>query len=738
MPGMSGEVANLIVALKLDDSGFSGKLNAAARQLKGMDAGLSQMGRGAGQVAGGLARIGTVAGVAAAGGLAAIVTTAASFEEAFTGVEKTVDGTEAQLAELETTLRAMARTGIGSFEELAGIGEAGGALGIARDSLDEFVDVVARLAISTDLTSESAATALGQLSNVLHLSESDLQDFGDSLVALGNAGASTESQIVEMAARFGAAGNSAGLSKEEILALSSAVASMGIEVEAGGSSLSRIFGNIATAIGTGGDEVEAFTDLMGISAREFQNRWSEDALGTFQDFLAELSKLDQFGQARVLEDAGITGVRDINAVRLMAQNFEFLNEQLDIAENATGALGTESDKFLKTTARQWFTLKQNVRDAAAVLGTDLLPVVNESMGAFVNWLNQADTQAGIKDFATDLAAGIRGLASELKGTDFSGILGGLRLTAEVAKGAFDAFRSLPGPIQQLAIAALVANKVTGGAVGQIAKGLGNLVLGGLKTIMAGNVTVIGKSVIGGGPTGPTRGPTKPGMNPLLSLAAILSGGALGYQIAGPEFERQTGAGQDFLTGVVDAKIVGGTLPDMERSLAALDAEMAALNGKTPDGYGFIDELLYGLDFAGLKSTLEAQRDALQAAIDAADNPNRGGTPIGQFSAKNKGGVPVVTLPDTAMQPVTTALNASLPPIRTSAMQQLAMQAQALSVTRQLGPRIDRVANTPHRVINNNNITVPVNISATVLANQIYRTSTSRSYSSSTSTNTGGI
>src|SRR3990167_6138585 len=189
MPGLTGEVANLIVALKLDDRGFSGKLNSIGRGLSKLDAGFAQMGRGVGQVGTGLARLGTVAAAAAAGGLAAVVTTAASFEQAFTGVEKTVEGTDAQLAELEGTLRQMARTIPVSFEELAAIGEAGGALGIARDSLDEFVDVVARLSVSTNLSSDQAATALGQLGTILHLSVGDFEDFADSLVALGNAGA---------------------------------------------------------------------------------------------------------------------------------------------------------------------------------------------------------------------------------------------------------------------------------------------------------------------------------------------------------------------------------------------------------------------------------------------------------------------------------------------------------------------------------------------------------------------
>lgn len=548
MPGITGETADLIVRLNLDDRGFSGKINRIGSQLNRLDSGLSQVGRGVGQVGGGLVRVGEVAAVAAAGGLAAVITTAASFEQAFTGVEKTVEGTDAQLAELESTFRQMARTMPVSFESLAAIGEAGGALGVARDSLDEFTDVVARLAVSTDLSTDQAATALGQLGNVLHLSEEDFEDFADSLVALGNAGASTESQIVEMAARFGAAGNSAGLSKEEILALSSAVASMGIQVEAGGSSLSRLFGNVTTAIATGSDDVEAFTKLLGISADELQEQWGDDALGTFQNFLEELSKLDQFAQARVLEEAGITNIRDINAVRLMAQNVGFLEDQLGIAEGAQGALGEESDKFFATTQGQWQILKNNVRDAAAVIGTDLLPVVNDLIADFLGFLNQPGTQAGLAEFAQDLAAGVRGFAEEMKGTDFSGIIGGIKLAAGAAKVAFDAFRTLPEPVQQLAVAALVANRVTGGAVGQIAKGLANIFGGALRTITAANVTVVGANVTGGVPAAPVAGG-----GGRVGRAARVGGGALAL-VGLPLLANEIGKAINEASGVSDEEL----------------------------------------------------------------------------------------------------------------------------------------------------------------------------------------
>jgi TP901 family phage tail tape measure protein len=708
MAGLTGEVANLIVALKLDDRGFSGKLNAASRQLRAMDSGLSQVGRGVGQVGSGLARMGERAAIAAAGGLAAVVTTAASFEQAFTGVEKTVDGTEAQLAELEGTIRQMARTMPVAFEDLSAIGEAGGALGIARDSLDEFIDVVARLSVSTNLSSDQAATALGKLANVLHLSESDFEDFADSLVALGNAGASTEDQIVEMAARFGAAGNSAGLTKEEILALSSAVASMGVEVEAGGSSLSRLFNSVSTNIGTANDKATAFADALGISLEQFRKSWQDDALGTFEDLLGVLNELDQFEAAKLLKDIGVTNTRDVNTLRLMAQNAEFLGEQLTVAEQATGALRTESDKFFNTTTGQWQILKNNVRDTAATLGTDLLPVVNEVMRDFVGFLNEPGTQRGLKDFAADLAEGVRGLANELKGTDFSGIISGVKLAAEVAKGAFQAFSALPAPIQQLAIAALVANKVTGGAIGSIAAGLGNILLGSLKTITAGHVTVVGGTVTGGpgglAGKGGGGGGFVGGLKTVGALAAIPLAGAAAVEV------------QNFQDMRTDA--IGGLesiLNNMPRKTGAeIDASMAAIEGEIAAQRPWHEGILFNTN---VKPQLEAELAELRELKFGTDSIDRNMLATAQ-----------------RMQTVAERNRA----IESAVLADTAMLNSVRAATDRLGPRIDRVANTPHRVQTDVNLTVPVNISATVLANQLYRTTTSRSYSAGTSTNTGGI
>lgn len=474
------DTAKLIVQMDLQGNAVRG-LQQFDKQLTSLNrGGLSQMSRGVGKVGSGLSTLGTRAAVAATAGLTAVVTTAASFEQAFAGVLKTTGATGKEAATLRQEFEELSRVTPVSFEDLSAIGEMGGALGIANEDLDEFTDLVARLGVSTDLSFEGAADAVGKLRNVLHLNNEEMFDLADAVVALGNAGASTESQIIGITQRFAAAAQSAGLTVDATVALASTVASLGIEEEAGGSALSRIFNSVATNIGTANDKATAFADGLGLSLAEFRAAWENDAEGVFQDLLEHLNELDQFEAAAFLKDIGITNTRDINALRLLAQGHEEYRRQLDVTARKQGAVRKESDAFFNTTSGKFKIFTNNVKLAADEIGAELLPVLNDAMEEFVGWLNKASTQKGIKNFAKDLAQGARDFIAAVKAGELDGVIDGLKGAAEVAKTAFEAFQALPGPVKALALAALVGNKVTGGAIGQIAGGLKDIFSGAIK------------------------------------------------------------------------------------------------------------------------------------------------------------------------------------------------------------------------------------------------------------------
>src|SRR5699024_3119710 len=78
------------------------------------------------------------AGLAAAAGLAMVGKAAIDWESAWTGVKKTVDGTPQQLGKVEDGLRNLAKTLPSTHEEIAGVAEAAGQLGVATNDIVGF------------------------------------------------------------------------------------------------------------------------------------------------------------------------------------------------------------------------------------------------------------------------------------------------------------------------------------------------------------------------------------------------------------------------------------------------------------------------------------------------------------------------------------------------------------------------------------------------------------------------
>src|SRR5690554_5377486 len=81
-------------------------------------------------------------GAAIVGGLSLAAKAAIDWESAWAGVVKTVDGSDEQLARLESELRELARTLPFAHAEVAAVAEAAGQLGVATDDVSSFTRVM--------------------------------------------------------------------------------------------------------------------------------------------------------------------------------------------------------------------------------------------------------------------------------------------------------------------------------------------------------------------------------------------------------------------------------------------------------------------------------------------------------------------------------------------------------------------------------------------------------------------
>lgn len=335
---------------------------------------------------------------------------AIDWESAWAGVTKTVDGTNSQLADLEDGLRSMARELPATHTEIAGVAEAAGQLGVSTEDIESFTSTMIDLGETTNLSADQAATSIAQMTNIMQTAPEDVDNLASALVALGNDGASTESQIVQMAQGMAGAAAIVGMTESDVLAVANAFASVGIEVEAGGSSFSRIITDMSKAAAQGGDDLETFARVAGVSAEDFATAFREDPAQAFATFIKGLGRMQSAGEDvfTVLDDLGMSDVRVSRALLGMATSGDLLTDSLELGNDAwekNTALADEAAKRYETTAAQIDIARGNINDAAISFGEVLLPAVvntSEVVADLAGWL--ADLPGPAKEAAIGIGA----------------------------------------------------------------------------------------------------------------------------------------------------------------------------------------------------------------------------------------------------------------------------------------------------------------------------------------------
>lgn len=326
-------------------------------------------------------------------GLGLTAKAAIDWESAWAGVTKTVDGTPAQMAVLEAQLRSLATTLPATHEEIAGVAEAAGQLGVKRQDVAAFTKTMIDLGETTNLSADEAATSLAQLGNIMGTSAGEVDRVGAALVALGNAGASTERDIVSMGLRIAGAGRQAGMTTSDVLGIASALSSVGIEAEAGGSAISRVITNINSDVISGKGNLETFARVAGGSAADFRKSWERDAAGTLASFIEGLGEMQARGEDVnvVLGELGLTDIRVADALRRAASAGDLMRESITLGSEAfaeNNALVEEANKRYATTEARLEMARNQINDAAIDIGGNFLPAV-ASAAEFVGSLSAA-------------------------------------------------------------------------------------------------------------------------------------------------------------------------------------------------------------------------------------------------------------------------------------------------------------------------------------------------------------
>lgn len=310
---------------------------------------------------------------------------AIEYESAITGVYKTVDGTDKQLAQINDDIKLMALEIPSATTEIAGVAESAGQLGIATDNITNFTEVMINLGEATNLSSDEAASSLAKFSNITGMAADNYNNLGSTVVALGNNFATTEADIVAMATRMASAGTLAGLTESDILGLAAAMSSVGIEAEAGGSAMSKLMTDIQVAVETGNDSLNDFASVAGMNAEQFSELFENRAVDALNAFITGLNDVERNGQSAtvILENMGITEVRLSNAVKSLANNSDGLSGAVRLA----GEAWEENTALADEAGKRYGTLESRLtitKNAANNLKIAIGDVLNPSVGAFAD------------------------------------------------------------------------------------------------------------------------------------------------------------------------------------------------------------------------------------------------------------------------------------------------------------------------------------------------------------------
>lgn len=400
---------------------FGGKLGEAGGRIHDFGYGMEQVGSKATR-----ALTVPIAAAAAACGAAAV-----EIDTSLTNVRKTVDGTEQQYNQLKEAAIEFSKTNAVSASQILDIQALGAQLGYSIDELQEFGEVVSGLDIATNMSADEAATELAQFANIMGMAHDQTRNYGSTIVELGNNFATTEADVSHMAMRIAGAGKQIGLSEADVLGLATALSSMGIEAEAGGTAISTIMAQIDkdVAKGTAGldryakqagmtagdfaaamrDNADQFKDLAAangmtlkalqgetvgaldslelwastanMSAADFAKAWGEDAAGAISSVLVGMDKAVEEGgnMSIMIEDLGITSIRQTDTLKRLASNSEFLGDAVKTANRAweeNSALQAEVDNRNQSMAARLEMLKNKVTAVAEEVGT---PLVNAAL-----------------------------------------------------------------------------------------------------------------------------------------------------------------------------------------------------------------------------------------------------------------------------------------------------------------------------------------------------------------------
>lgn len=414
--------------------------------------------------------------------------TAIDFEDAFVGVQKTVEGTDAELEKIRKDIMLLSNKIPIATTELFELAEEAGQLGIATKDITNFTETMAKLGSATNLSATEAGESIATFVNVMGTLPENYERIGSVIVKLGNNSKATESDIMAMAQRMSGAAATLGMTESSVFGLATALSSVGLEAEMGGTAISRVmndFNRAASGVETKYGTLAQYAEICGMSTKQFADTVKNDAGEALKQFVIGLGDSNRTGKGTIqlLSDLGVNEVRLTDTMLRLANASGTVDEYMKMADEEwikNTALTTEASRKYADTASQIQIAKNKLGELADKFGQAMLPTINsflDKAGKVIDWFGNLSD--GSKKTITSLLLFTATLWPIAKGVS------GITKTVSEVTGWIDKFQK-----SEKAMSAVSSVMSTLGTVGKSVFGVLKTGISSLFSLVAANPWIL--------------------------------------------------------------------------------------------------------------------------------------------------------------------------------------------------------------------------------------------------------
>ncbi|MGP1580324.1 MAG: phage tail tape measure protein [Wolinella sp.] len=326
------------------------------------------------------------------GALALPIKTAIDFESAMADVKKVVDfDSKEEIKAFSSELLKMSQIIPMSAQGLTQVASAGAQMGIAKEELFKFTNLVAKTAVAFDITAEQAGDSIGKIKNILALSIDQTGEMMDAINHLSNKNAAKAGEIVETMKRIAGISKQVGITKEQTAALATTFIALGKAPETASSASEALLKKLNN-IGSLSAKARKAFESTGLNIKNFQKLMREDAQGGIMLFLETMQKIAPQKRGALL--SAIMGINYDSDIATLISGINVYKNALDEVSTKSKFKGSNEAEFsarASTTANSLQLMQNSTRALGISIGNIFLPFVNralEALSAFIQKINE--------------------------------------------------------------------------------------------------------------------------------------------------------------------------------------------------------------------------------------------------------------------------------------------------------------------------------------------------------------